>query len=541
MIKKFFAREKFGRLFPSFVRRGFRGGRVFLLLFFFSMSVRAQTVVPHLINFQSVLTDDGGNSIADGSHTINFQILDAGEQPLYEEKQTVESIAGVVSAIVGNGNTLTDGAATGGIYLEEITPDKARFLKVTVDNLPPQTLQITSVPFSMYSEEALTVAPGAITSSALAPKSVKLEHLADGVLEEIYSKMQLNNLPEGVATTDTVKVLQTTYQGSSGASQIGVESGFVYSKGQTLQQVVKDLDGAVQQRQVNIDQEKTALKTGLSGKLDNRGGTMTGILNMGTADNATRLQIKHVSDPTDKYDATTKDYVDTTVNTQVAESGDTMTGILNMGTADDAKRFQIKHVSNPTDKYDATTRDYVDTADTSLQTLITTHSGAVSAHGSDGVVVGLTTLNTGLSGKLDNSGGTMTGILNMGSHRIEGVSDPDSADDVATKNYVDTVVAPALVVPPPKPTTVAWGRIKPVPPNGCKVLSGFNISSCTITMLIPDIRVDVVLASPLSASNRATLVSNNDAGLCSVMSEDDTHVVVGTGGNSFSVAIIMNQ
>jgi hypothetical protein len=57
-----------------------------------------------------------------------------------------------------------------------------------------------------------------------------------------------------------------------------------------------------------------------------------------------------------------------------------------------------------------------------------------------GYVSGVTSaIQTQLGGKLSLSGGTMTGAINMGSHQINALSDPTSAQDAATKAYVDSV------------------------------------------------------------------------------------------------------
>jgi hypothetical protein len=63
---------------------------------------------------------------------------------------------------------------------------------------------------------------------------------------------------------------------------------------------------------------------------------------------------------------------------------------------------------------------------------ITTLSSDVSTLQSDVLVLN--------SAKLALAGGTMTGALNMGSNRINGVTNPTSAQDAATKNYVDTAL-----------------------------------------------------------------------------------------------------
>jgi hypothetical protein len=60
-----------------------------------------------------------------------------------------------------------------------------------------------------------------------------------------------------------------------------------------------------------------------------------------------------------------------------------------------------------------------------------------------------TTVTNSLAGKLSTTGGTMSGAIAMGTNKITGAGDPTSAQDVATKNYVDTAsIAPSNLTGP---------------------------------------------------------------------------------------------
>jgi len=60
-----------------------------------------------------------------------------------------------------------------------------------------------------------------------------------------------------------------------------------------------------------------------------------------------------------------------------------------------------------------------------------------------------TTITTALATKLPLAGGTMTGALAMGTNKITGLGDPTSAQDAATKYYIDNVVlAPSNLTGP---------------------------------------------------------------------------------------------
>ena len=60
-----------------------------------------------------------------------------------------------------------------------------------------------------------------------------------------------------------------------------------------------------------------------------------------------------------------------------------------------------------------------------------------------------TTVTNSLATKLPLAGGTMTGAIAMGTNKITGAGDPTAAQDVATKNYVDTAsIAPSNLTGP---------------------------------------------------------------------------------------------
>ena len=125
---------------------------------------------------------------------------------------------------------------------------------------------------------------------------------------------------------------------------------------------------------------------------------------------------------------------------------------------------QIKDVVNPTDTQDAATKNYVDSIPRGVMTFGTSDSGAtitvsgsapdprVEANTTGGVIAGSTSLATGgqiktaidtaVTGSAANylplAGGTMTGVINMGSDKITNVVDPTSPQDASTKAYTDT-------------------------------------------------------------------------------------------------------
>lgn len=107
-------------------------------------------------------------------------------------------------------------------------------------------------------------------------------------------------------------------------------------------------------------------------------------------------------------------------------------------------------------------------------------------------------VNTGLGLRLALSGGTMTGILAMGTNRITGMGDPTAAQDGATQNYVDTTTAKTLQAYSPVATSAF-----PTTYGGAAITTGdrFNITAAgtmaaaAVTVQIGDI-IEALVNTP---------------------------------------------
>lgn len=201
--------------------------------------------VPPLINFQSVLYDDAGEPVPDGSSSVNFRITDINGSVLYEESQTLDVVHGMVSAMVGNGLT-SGGAPTGGIPPDVFETDAGRYLDVTVDGYQPQaTMEIVSVPYALYADKAMGAVDDSIGGDAIKAGAITARHFSDEALKELGGAM---------VGGDSL--------GVSGAAQsIGVRSGFSYSGSSNIQGVLTDLDRVMATRSAQMDTTINTLQT----------------------------------------------------------------------------------------------------------------------------------------------------------------------------------------------------------------------------------------------------------------------------------------
>jgi hypothetical protein len=143
--------------------------------------------------------------------------------------------------------------------------------------------------------------------------------------------------------------------------------------------------------------------------IDNSGN----IVLTGTSINAGGSVIHNVANPASAQDAATKNYVDGGAGGSVILANGTVafTGNESMG------GNKLTGLGAPTVGGDATNKTYVDAQDTAV-------AGAAAA---------AEALDLRLNGSR-----VMTGALDMGTHLIDNVVNPVSAQDAATKNYTDT-------------------------------------------------------------------------------------------------------
>lgn len=115
----------------------------------------------------------------------------------------------------------------------------------------------------------------------------------------------------------------------------------------------------------------------------------------------------------------------------------TINGSLDMNAGSSAT---ITGLSAPVNGSDAATKTYVDTA---ISGLIDSAPGTLDTLNELAAALGddpnfASSVTTSLAGKLATAGGTMSGAIAMGTNKITGLGDPTSAQDAATKTYVDT-------------------------------------------------------------------------------------------------------
>ena len=188
--------------------------------------------------------------------------------------------------------------------------------------------------------------------------------------------------------------------------------------------------------------------------------------NIALGNGTTNYKITYLSNPTSAQDAATKNYVDALFSSPatllalpsgnlfvgntsgkaaaVAKSSIPLSGFGNATAAismgDGTTNYRITNVANPTSNQDAATKYYVDNHNISPSNILLTQNYLLV-----GNTVGVAAATAKSSILLSGFGAAAADVA-LGGYKLTGVADPVSAQDAATKNYVDTkTIDPASI------------------------------------------------------------------------------------------------
>lgn len=474
--------------------------------------------VPLFLHYHGQLTDGGGTPLS-GPVALQVRITDANHTALYAEDQTVTAFAGAVSAVVGNGTAVNTGAVQGGVPLDVFTPGESRLLEVWVDGaLHGDPAEIVSVPYAMWSQTALRVAPGGVSTEQLAP--------------DFFDDFA----PQLVASP----AYQSALADVQSAATIGVNSTFAYSASTTLQGVLEDFDNAIKAREVK--------------NVDRAGDTMTGklVITKGGLEVVGDVAVGGTIDGVDL--SARDDALQSHIDAETAHGSDgAVVGANTLTSVASGLSSSIGTLTSTTNALSSSLSTLV--ADTNTVDLsLSTHIAANTAHGSNGNVVGETTLTNRLTSKLDVGGGTVTGMLNMSGNQIKMVGAPTADADAATKSYVDNALNPTNPggsSGPAIPRIVAWGRFECGGDTGeCSILAGgYGIASSkyegNVSGGLPGtLSYSITLEKKIANGNYAVMATCNsvpavNSGVVGTSNyADDSFRVSALGAQKFSVAVI---
>lgn len=230
--------------------------------------------VPNTLTAPVMLYDEGGNILADGSYEVTITLKDASDSAVYEEEQEVNVVNGVAAILIGQGYVpgTNHASAAGGLSVETFNVSGDVSVEILVDgqSSPQQIATLSSQPYSLISEYAISVASDAITTESIQDGTIIVSDLDPSFLAELQTTSLVSSSGSAITASD-IAIPESTSLNNSGET--------------TVNGVLEDFDSAIDTlRNVNIDQSIDTLSTEIAATYVKKDGTtsMTGDFNMGT-------------------------------------------------------------------------------------------------------------------------------------------------------------------------------------------------------------------------------------------------------------------
>jgi hypothetical protein len=337
--------------------------------------------------------------------------------------------AKITDANVTTAKILDSNVTTAKIADLNVTTAKLADLNVTTGKIADSA--VTSAKIADGTIATGDIADSAITSAKIADGTIVAGDIADGA---ITSAKILNDTIVNADINSSAAIAATKIAGTAVTQ---ADTGTVTSN--------MIADGAIMNGDINSSAGIAYSKLSLTGSITSSDIANGTIVNDDISSSAAIALSKLATDPlaranhTGTQTASTISDFDTQVRTSKVTDLAAPTGSFSMNSQ------KITSLGTPTSSTDASTKGYVDTQITNLigtapSTLDTLQEIATAINNDAGLY---TTLN---NGKLNRDGSqAMTGALPMGTFKITGAGDPTNAQDVATKNYVDTGVNSGVV------------------------------------------------------------------------------------------------
>jgi hypothetical protein len=333
--------------------------------------------------------------------------------------------AKITDANVTAAKLASDSVTTAKILDSNVTTAKIADLNVTTGKIADSA--VTSAKIADGTIATGDIADSAITSAKIADGTIVAGDIADGAVTsaKILDDTIVNADINSAAAIDKTKI--------SGTAITAGDTGTV-----TSTMIAND---TIVNADINSSAQIAYSKTNLTNSIVNADINASAAIALSKLATDPLARANHTGTQT----ASTVSDFDTQVRTNRLDQ-------MAAPTASVALNAQkITGLADPTLAQDAATKAYTDLQITNLIAAapgaLDTLNELAAALGDDAAFS--TTVTTALGTKLPLAGGTMTGAIAMGTNKITGAGDPTLAQDVATKNYVDTAsIAPSNLTGP---------------------------------------------------------------------------------------------